>query len=297
MSSSNDTGVPKNTQNPDRSAVGFGFADIAHTFGDFEDLIATLQTADIRLSVNGERILLNALKGAVTDELRQRIRTHRDGILEFIRNDSGGGAREQKAVEPSRPTLTEDVNKIFGWHDDAATENFDTKGFDDPDPPPERFHPVVVPDDVTSVDLREVPVCDGCLRLSDTVTAMDEWACSNCEPQRSEATARLLALRAELLHRSGPRWSPPPGPRDYLKALLLDMQKVSADVGKRIIEDPKLQEACEKCRSRNSHIALVHEGASLRRDCSGCGKFIENPVWHDPRLVSEFIDRITGPNQ
>lgn len=294
MSNTFNSSFPQNTQNSVVPAVSLDFADIAHTSGELENLIAVLEKTGVRLTADADKILFDAPKGAVTDELRQRIRTHREGLLELIRSDSGNGACEKKTVDAGWHNSTEGVKAIFGGDGDSPTERPDIKGLDDFVLAPEQVRPVVVSDNATSVDLHEVPVCDGCSRLSDTITAIGTWACSRCEPQRSKATTRLLELRAELLHRSGPRWSPPPGPRDYLNELLSDLRKASSDASSRIIDDPTLQVACTECYSRSSHLILIHEGRSLRRDCSGCGRFIDNPVWRNLKMVKEFINQVSG---
>lgn len=38
--------------------------------------------------------------------------------------------------------------------------------------------------------------------------------------------------------------------------------------------------ACDRCRSREFRDVSIHDGASIRRDCAVCGRFLCFPVWY-----------------
>jgi len=54
-------------------------------------------------------------------------------------------------------------------------------------------------------------------------------------------------------------------------------------------DDPVPGDRCGRCRSVYSHLIPIHKGDSLRRDCSGCGRYIENPVWYDPAAARDLL--------
>src|SRR6185436_4855877 len=56
------------------------------------DLIARLEALDIRLSAEGERLRVEARKGALSEPLRAEIVRSKDEILAFLRRGSGKAA-------------------------------------------------------------------------------------------------------------------------------------------------------------------------------------------------------------
>lgn len=277
MSNTFNSSCPQNTQNSVVLPVSLNIADIAHTSETVESVLIDVRRAGIILTAKDGQLVFDAPKGALTEDLRNRIRLNRDRILRVVCSESC----------PSPPDTSADFSASGAGRDQC--DLWDAIQNDN------RINGNPGFDEAIFVDLHFVPLCKICQRLSDSLTAMDEWACSRCEPQRATNTARLLRLKDELLARSGSRWSPPIGQTDYLDVLLSDMKVAGSDVGRLIVIDPNLQAACSGCRSTHSYLAVVHNGETLRRDCSGCGKYIDNPVWRDPVVASEFIQGLSSP--
>lgn len=277
-----NSSCPQNTQNSVVPPVSLDFVDIAHTSETVEKVLFDVRQAGIVLTVKDGLLVFDAPKGAMTESLLSRIRLYRDDIVRAACSTSC-------TLPASTGTgLLESSDESLECHlwDAAPCDAQQVEKCADGNP---SF------DDAIFVDLQHVPLCKHCKRFSDSLTATDEWACSRCEPQRAIDTARLLRLKDELLARSGPRWSPPVGQTDYLDVLLSDMKVAGSDVDRLIIADPNIQAPCPKCRSTHSYLAVVHNGETLRRDCSGCGKYIDNPAWRDPVVVSEFIRGLSSP--
>lgn len=272
-----NSSCPQNTQNSVVPPVSLDFVDIAHTSETVEKVLFDVRQAGIVLTVKDGLLVFDAPKGVLTEDLRNRIRLNRERILLVVCSGACPSPRDTSAdlsasgAGPDQCDLWDAIqsgNRVNG-----------NPGFDE----------------AIFVDLQFVPLCKQCQRLSDSITATNEWACSRCEPQRAIDTARLLRLKDELLARSGPRWSPPIGQTDYLDVLLSDMKVAGSDADRLIIADPSIQTPCPKCRSTHSYLAVVHNGETLRRDCSGCGKYIDNPVWRNPVVTSEFIQGLLSP--
>ena len=47
---------------------------------------------------------------------------------------------------------------------------------------------------------------------------------------------------------------------------------------------------CRRCGSTGWRDVPIHNGRSTRRDCAGCGRFIDFPVWHGRSANLRFLD-------
>lgn len=142
---------------------------------------------------------------------------------------------------------------------------------DDPDGLPEPIDP------------DSVPTCPGCGRWCDVMTAAEAWHCSRCDPgadERRRRTVRVLAFASRGRLRSVGCDGRPNKKTNYRREMPGCMVA---------FDDPVAGVPCERCRSVMSHLIPVHAGMSLRRDCSGCGRFIENPVWYDADAAAFFV--------
>src|SRR5262245_50769883 len=52
------------------------------------EFVSDLRKLDVRLSVNGQRLRVNAPQGVLTDSLRAQLAEHKQELLEFLRNNS-----------------------------------------------------------------------------------------------------------------------------------------------------------------------------------------------------------------
>ena len=68
-------------------------------------LLVELRRAGVRLQVDGDALRFQAPKGALTPELRARLRAHRDEILAFLRAAPGAEAREAARVGDERVSI------------------------------------------------------------------------------------------------------------------------------------------------------------------------------------------------
>jgi hypothetical protein len=102
--------------------------------------------------------------------------------------------------------------------------------------------------DCDALGVRLIPAVDGGLIV---------------EAPQSAATpdllAHLKAHKSELLALLRPALAVQPQPRPTMK--------------------PTAKPVC-RCGSMAWRDVPIHDGQSLRRDCAGCGRFIDFPVWH-----------------
>lgn len=70
---------------------------------DVASLLSTLHSMDIQLQVEGNRLTLNAPKGAVTTELRQRIKQHKADIIRFHQHNNSNMAARIPALSRQDP--------------------------------------------------------------------------------------------------------------------------------------------------------------------------------------------------
>lgn len=54
---------------------------------------------------------------------------------------------------------------------------------------------------------------------------------------------------------------------------------------------------CRYCGSEQTFLAIIHDGESLRRDCAGCGRFIEFPAWYDAGKADDVLRRSNAYNE
>ena len=58
-----------------------------------------------------------------------------------------------------------------------------------------------------------------------------------------------------------------------------------------IIEFPyPMVHPCFRCGGTQSYVQIIHDGDSLRRDCSQCGRFIDFPTWHERELTHKIVN-------
>ena len=283
-----------------RETVGvLGFADIADTFEYFDNLLAELRAAGAILRI--ENGFLSYDVPQLPDSLMERMRLGRDGLIAAIRRDEAIKPEEVQGAELIKPALlcpscgqTKLTDRPDGFECSrckrlawVCTANGGVRRADWNDGEENNI-----------LDPGSIPKCPGCNDLCDAITATDQWACRRCDPGPSEETLRVLELREDLLGRtgyssSGLRFRSIQAPRVdspiYLNRLIYDM-KLSRSTGiDQIFNASNSTESCASCGSTGSYLALIHQGESLRRDCSRCGLFRDNPVWRDAAAVDAYI--------
>jgi thioesterase domain-containing protein len=77
--------------------------------------LARLGEHDIRVWADGERLRCNAPAGALTDELREELKRHKDEILQFLRS-AGSLVQQQRAIVPLQPRGAHPPVFAFGGH-------------------------------------------------------------------------------------------------------------------------------------------------------------------------------------
>jgi hypothetical protein len=50
---------------------------------------------------------------------------------------------------------------------------------------------------------------------------------------------------------------------------------------------------CHRCGSRQSYLAIIHGGESLRRDCASCGRFREFAAWKEKAKAEQILTDLT----
>jgi len=191
------TQYPQNA--PDGSSVG-NSADIADTLGHVEKLLRDLDSMGVVLSIEDNGLAFDGPEDVLTDDLLGRMRAERDGLLALVR-----GRDVLVSVVESEPVAT---SIVCPWcRSDRLADDADGIRCDRC----ERLAWVVVgssviradvvDDDVEFIRPENVDACPGCGDLCDVMTAMGGWACSRCEPQRAETTARWLSIRGRIVGR------------------------------------------------------------------------------------------------
>lgn len=100
---------PPYLPNSDELTFDMGTADIAYAFSRFEKSIVAIRDARILLPSDDGRLLLDALKGEMTEERRRRIRLDRDRLLLFAHADYQPVASDTGTIL----SLTRDVTVAF----------------------------------------------------------------------------------------------------------------------------------------------------------------------------------------
>jgi thioesterase domain-containing protein len=77
--------------------------------------LARLGEHDIRIWADGEGLRCNAPAGALTNELREELKRHKDEILQFLRS-AGSLVQQQRAIVPLQPRGAHPPVFAFGGH-------------------------------------------------------------------------------------------------------------------------------------------------------------------------------------
>ena len=59
------------------------------------------------------------------------------------------------------------------------------------------------------------------------------------------------------------------------------------------LEPEPQQSPCRRCGSRQSFLAKIHGGDSLRRDCASCGRFRDFAVWKEKAKAEQILADLT----
>lgn len=74
----------------------------------------------------------------------------------------------------------------------------------------------------------------------------------------------------------------------YFEELAGDV--TAARTGRTVLRWPcPMQTPCRRCGGADACAVVIHEGASIRRDCARCGAFRDFPIWLDEPEVAEFV--------
>ncbi len=138
--------------------------------------------------------------------------------------------------------------------------------------------------EIELIDPDRVPVCLSCGRWCDVLTAAGSWHCSRCDPMADDRRRRSMRVIG-LVSRSRGRGQSVADSRATGGTVYRDALPPSVV----FFDDPVPGDRCGRCRSVYSHLIPIHKGDSLRRDCSGCGRYIENPVWYDPAAARDLL--------
>ncbi len=286
-------GCTQYPQNPIGSTLGGNSVDIAHTSGGPEKLLAVLRSSGVVLSIEGDRLAFDAPEGVLTDELLDRMRAHREELLGLIGpvesssdDPAPGGSSVPSSIACPRCRSADLIDEPEGLRcgDCDRLAWFDLPGGG------------WVRADHAELDLIEigpdsVPVCSGCGRvcdvdrglLSGSCDTLGPWACSRCDPEadrRRAATDRWAGLAQRMIGLRAASVSRPVGESAH-------RDRLPESVG--VVDDPVDGGSCPRCGSVRSHLVPVHGGESLRRDCSGCGRFLGNPVWRHAAAADVFV--------
>ncbi len=79
---------------------------------------------------------------------------------------------------------------------------------------------------------------------------------------------------------------------EFFECLADDMRAHNPEALSQVVLDAELQQqACKRCQSEQTYLAIIHAGESLRRDCASCGRFIDFPSWHNRKETGEILAR------
>ncbi len=196
-SASDCTQYPHNSQVMPSQGIS---ADCAHTSGRVETLLAELRSVGVVLSICAEGLAFDAPENVLTDDMLARLRADRDGMLRLLAEqdllpviESGPESttvvcpwcRSDRLADDAEGVRCERCERLAWVVIDSSLIRSD-----------------VVDDSVDFLRPDDVDVCPRCGDLFDTVAAAGGWACSRCEPQRKQTTARWLGIRERILSRS-----------------------------------------------------------------------------------------------
>lgn len=76
----------------------------------------------------------------------------------------------------------------------------------------------------------------------------------------------------------------------FFDELANEMKFFAPDRLSEIMLEPEPQEVpCPRCGNRQTYLAILHKGESLRRDCARCGRFLDFPSWHNRGETAKIL--------
>lgn len=80
---------------------------------------------------------------------------------------------------------------------------------------------------------------------------------------------------------------------EYFSRLADDMRFHNAEALSKVVLEPEPSPApCRRCGNRQTYLAVIHSGESLRRDCAKCGRFVDFVAWHNREESGKILARI-----
>lgn len=270
-------------------------ADSAHSVEQVEKLISKLEDLDVTLSIEDGKIAYDAPEGVLKGELLQLLEAARSMIRDaLLKRDTVGEDHVDGCPTPPDAflcrscgaELPDDLERdsrcdrcnqvkpqIESWRDLASSQE-------------------------DSADEQDVPGCETCGRYCDVQRLDGVWKCSRCDPEaaaRRDRTERIVRLQVAIIAdqqrraKVRLRFTRLAGQTTYRDLYDRDLRKVGTGLNSKGVIDVTPGPPCSNCRSTRVYAVLVHDGKSVRTDCSGCGDFIENPIWYDKAAIDAWL--------
>jgi hypothetical protein len=274
------------------------FVDIAHRFVSAQSLLAEVEDLGVVLAIEGDGIVFDASEDVMSSELLERLRAVRSELRELLaERDSAQGTDRSEWQAPGpfvdcrccNAELPADQANGSACERCAQLELLANSL--------EAFHQEYETDwDDQSFAELNIPLCETCGLCCDIQRLDDAWKCSRCDTEAEERwkrTHRVLnsvqAIRAR--QRRLKKGSPGFNPTWYRNRLEEDLRRTGRGVDSLGLIDLAPAKPCPGCGSVQSHAVPIHDGQSIRRDCSGCGQYIDNPVWYDLSAASNWLSK------
>lgn len=115
--------------------------------------------------------------------------------------------------------------------------------------------------------------------------------------QVSQALAEAIEFFEQVIDGQEPQPKqppPPPPPRFFLE---LKAAHDVRDFDLLTLESQAQEAPCCRCGSRQTCLAKIHGGESLRRDCASCGRFREFAAWKEKEKAKQILANATGQSR
>jgi len=117
-----------------------------------------------------------------------------------------------------------------------------------------------------------------------------EWAeATGTQGQVSQALAEAIEFFEVVVddREPKPKEPPPPPPPRYFDELKAAHTARGIDI-LRLEQEPQAT-PCRRCGGRQTYLAVIHGGESLRRDCASCGRFRDFAAWKEKAKAEQIL--------
>jgi hypothetical protein len=272
------------------------FVDIAHSFECAKSLLAEVEGLGVVLSIDGDGIVFDASVDVMSSELLSRLRSVRSELYALLADRDRSSEADPSEGDP--PAL------FIGCRSCGVELPADQANGSACERCAQTDMLANSPDALSRMDEfdvesqlfaeRTIPCCALCGKECNVQRLDGVWKCSQCDPEtreRRQRTQRILKSVQSILQqmRRQKNRTPKAGPLWYRDRLEEEIRRTGRGTDAIVLIDLAPSTPCLHCGSVRSYAVPIHDGQSVRRDCSGCGRYLDNPVWYDRSAASEWL--------